>query len=115
MRDLVWVGSSLKDLKAFPAPVQDVMGRALLDVQFGDTPHGAKALKGFRGATVMEIVDDHDRSTYRTVYTAQFSDIVYVLNCFQKKSKSGIATPKKELELVKQRLKAVLTDRNPTP
>lgn len=85
--------------------MKDAIGRALLDVQFGDTPHSAKALKGFKGADVMEIVDDLDRSTYRAVYTAKFGDVIYVLHAFQKKSKSGISTPRHEMDLVETRLK----------
>lgn len=65
MKPIEWVGSSLKDLREFPEPVKDGFGWAPLDVQFGDTPHGAKPLKGFGGASVLEIVEDHDRSTYR--------------------------------------------------
>lgn len=106
MKPIEWVGSSRKDLREFPPPVKDVFGRALLDVQFGDTPVGAKPLKGFGGASVMEIVADYDLSTYRAVYTVRFGDVVYVLHAFQKKSKEGIATPKHETDLIRSRLAA---------
>ena len=52
------------------------------------------------------MVENHDGDTYRAVYTVRFEDAVYVLHCFQKKSKSGIATPQQDIELVKTRLKA---------
>lgn len=106
MKPIEWMASSKKDLKAFPAAVQDVVGRSLLDAQFGDTPANAKPLKGFGGAGVLEIVEDHDRSTYRAVYTVDLGGAVYVLHAFQKKSTRGIATPKPDLDLIHQRYKA---------
>lgn len=105
MKPIVWAGSSKKDLRSLPDEVQDEFGRLLLDVQFGDTPASAKPLKGFGGASVMEIVEDHDRSTYRGVYTAKFEEVVYVLHVFQKKSKHGVATPQQDIELIRKRLK----------
>jgi phage-related protein len=70
----------------------------------GETDPAAKPLKGFSGARVMEIIDRYDTNTYRAVYTAQFSNVIYVLHVFQKKSKSGIATPQKDIELIRRRL-----------
>jgi phage-related protein len=67
----------------------------------GETDPAAKPLKGFGGARVMEIIDRHDTNTYRAVYTVQFSNVIYVLHAFQKKSKSGIATPQKDIELIR--------------
>ena len=72
--------------------------------QKGETDPAAKPLKGFGGGSVMEIVADHRGDTWRAVYTVRFRDAVYVLHAFQKKSKSGIATPRKELDLIRQRL-----------
>jgi phage-related protein len=92
-KPLFWMGSSHKDLKAFPEDVQDVMGRALLDAQLEDRHPDAKPLQGFRGAGVLEMVDDYDGGTYRTVYTVRFKGAIYVLHAFQKKSVRGIATP----------------------
>jgi phage-related protein len=63
-----------------------------------------EALQGFGGRAVLEIVAPHEDDAYRAVYTVRFHDAVYVLHAFQKKSKKGIATPQKEIELVKQRL-----------
>jgi len=73
-------------------------------LSIGDTDPAAKPLKGFGGARVMEIIDRHDTNTYRAVYTVQFADVIYVLHAFQKKSKSGIATPQKDIELIRRRL-----------
>jgi phage-related protein len=110
MRDipkpLVWVGSSKRDLKAFPRAVQRDLGQALEIAQFGRTPVQAKPLKGFKGAGVLELVEDHDGDTYRAVYTVKLKDRVYVLHAFQKKSKTGIKTPKPVIDLVRARLQA---------
>jgi phage-related protein len=106
LKSLVWIGSSKKDLKIFPDEVQDVMGYALYLAQIGSKHQDAKPLKGFSGSGVLEIVEDYDGDTYRAVYTTKFSDTVFVLHAFQKKSKHGIATPKQEMELIHQRLKA---------
>jgi phage-related protein len=101
----LFVGSSRKDLKRFPAKVQNRFGYALYKVQEGDEPAAAKALKGFGGRTVLELVDDFDSNTYRAVYTVRFAGVVYVLHAFQKKAKKGIATPLQDMELVKSRLR----------
>ncbi len=105
LKPLVWIGSSRKDLRAFPRAVRREMGLALLAVQYGVEPPSAKALKGFRGRSVLELVEDHASGTYRAVYTVRFADAVYVLHAFQKKAKRGIATPKAELDLVRRRLR----------
>jgi phage-related protein len=102
-KPLFFIASSWKDLKRLPGPVQDTFGTLLLDVQYGDTPTSAKPLKGFGGAGVLEIVEDLERDTYRAVYTVNFPRAVYVLHVFQKKSKHGIATPKRDLDLVRSR------------
>ncbi len=80
------------------------MGGALWDAQLGGKAPYAKPLKGFGGAGVLEVVDDFDGDTYRAVYTVRFAGIVYVLHAFQKKSKQGIATPQKDLDLIRRRL-----------
>jgi phage-related protein len=104
------VGSSKRDLKAFPRPVQRHVGQALYAAQCGEEYPTAKALKGFGGRSVLEIVADDKGDSYRTVYTIQFHDAIYVLHAFQKKSKKGIATPQKEIELIRQRLAAAERD-----
>ncbi|MEO5363412.1 MAG: type II toxin-antitoxin system RelE/ParE family toxin [Magnetococcus sp. DMHC-8] len=101
---LVWVSDSRERLRAFPEPVQHTMGYALFRAQEGKKHPDAKPLLGFKGAGVLEIVDDHDGDAYRAVYTVQLEGVVYVLHAFQKKSKQGITTPKQEMDLVKSRL-----------
>jgi phage-related protein len=100
-----FIASSLDDLRDVPPLVRGAFGRQLLDVQYGDTPASAKPLKGFGGASVLELVEDEDSSTYRAVYTVRFARAVYVLHVFQKKSRKGIATPKGDIDLVRRRLK----------
>jgi phage-related protein len=104
-KPLYWVGSSLDDLRALPAEVKDVFGFALHLAQWGDKHPDAKPLKGFKGSSVLEVVEDYDGDTYRAVYTVQFVNAVFVLHVFQKKSKRGIKTPKPDLDRIKQRLK----------
>ena len=72
--------------------------------QMGETDPAAKPLRGFGGAGVMEIVDRYDTNTYRAVYTVQFAEVIYVLHAFQKKSRRGIATPQKDIDLIRRRL-----------
>jgi len=103
LKPVVWAGSSRKDLRAFPRPVRVDIGQALYAAQMGDTDPAAKPLKGFGGTRVMEIVDRRDTNAYRAVYTAQFAGIIYVLHAFQKKSRQGIATPQKDIELIRRR------------
>jgi phage-related protein len=103
-RVVVWVGSSRAGLKRFPRQVRRDVGQALYAAQRGETDPAAKPLKGLGRARVMEIVERHDTNTYRTVYTAQFAEAIYVLHAFQKKSKSGIATPKPDIDLIRRRL-----------
>ena len=105
LKPCLFVGSSRKDLKRFPARVQNRLGYALCLVQEGEEPIAAKALKGFGGRTVLELVDDFDSNTYRAVYTVRFAGVAYVLHAFQKKAKKGIATPLQDIELVKSRLR----------
>ena len=105
-KELNWVGSSRDDIRDFPEDVKDDMGYALREVQQGQKPASAKPLKGFKGAGVLEIIEDYRTDTYRAVYTVKFSDVVYVLHCFQKKSKKGIGTPKQDIQLIERRLKA---------
>ena len=104
-RELVWIGSSRKELREFPPAVRRTFGVALFAAQLGEKPPEAKPLKGFGGAGVLELIEDYDRSTYRAVYTVRFATKVYVLHAFQKKSKRGVATPKHEIELIRERLR----------
>ena len=99
----MFVGSSRKDLQGFPATVRSEIGQALFEAQLGDHPHSAKPLKGLSG--VLEIRDNFDGDTYRAVYTVRFEGVLYVLHAFQKKSTSGISTPQRHIDLVRQRLR----------
>lgn len=106
MKPLYWVGSSKKDLRALPEEVVDVFGYALYQTQIGKKHEQAKPLKGFGSAGVLEIVEDWQGNTYRAVYTVRFTCGVFVLHVFQKKAKSGVATPKADMDLIRARLKA---------
>jgi phage-related protein len=105
LKPVEWIGSSRSDLQEFPEDVQQMMGFALYRAQLGKKHIAAKPLKGFKGAGMLEIVDNFDGDTYRAVYTVKFEGIVYVLHSFQKKSKHGIATPKQDIDLIESRLK----------
>jgi phage-related protein len=104
-RKIDWIGSSRKALRSFPEEVRQDIGYALYEVQRGRKPGAAKPLKGFGGAGILEIIEDFAGDTYRAIYTVKFQKVIYVLHCFQKKSKRGIKTPRKEIELIKQRMK----------
>jgi phage-related protein len=105
LKPLYWVGSSKRDLLSLPKPVVDFFGYALYLAQDGKKHGQAKPLKGFGSAGVLEVVEDWDRSTYRAVYTVRFEGVVFVLHMFQKKSKRGAATPKADIDLIRERLK----------
>jgi len=103
LRRISWVGSSKADLKKCPEAVQREIGYSLQQVQVGEKPDNAKPLKGL-GAGVMEIISRHDTNTYRSVYAVKVGTLIYVLHCFQKKSKRGTKTPQQDIQLIKQRL-----------
>ena len=105
VKPVIWVGSSLQDLRDFPGPVQDHMGYALYVAQCGGKHRDAKTLTGFAGAGVVEIISDYRGDTFRAVYTVRYAGAVYVLHAFQKKSKSGRETPRRDRELIQQRLR----------
>jgi phage-related protein len=105
LKPIEWISSSRDDLRKFPEDVQQMMGFALYRSQLGKKHPDAKPLKGFKGAGVLEIVEDFDGDTYRAIYTVKFEGIVYVLHAFQKKSKHGISTPKQDIDLIEARLK----------
>lgn len=105
LKPIAWIGSSLDGLRKFPDDVQQSIGFALYRAQLGKKHPDAKPLKGFKGAGVLEVVENFDGDTYRAVYTVKFEGIVYVLHAFQKKSKRSIATPKQDIELIEKRLK----------
>ncbi len=105
LKPLVWVGASRKDFSAFPDEAKSEMGFALFQAQQGFRHRRAKPLTGFSDAGVVEVVSDHRGDAFRTVYTVRFASTVYVLHAFQKKSKTGIATPQSDINLVRQRLR----------
>ena len=104
LKPLRWIGSSHKDVRSFPPSVKSEIGHALYAAQKGETDPAAKPLTGFGGRGVLKIVTDHRGDTWRSVYTVRLEGAIYVLHAFQKKSKKGLATPKRELDLIRQRL-----------
>lgn len=109
-KPLFWIASSREDLCEFPTDVKKLMGFALAQAQEGGKHIDAKPLKGFGGAAVLEIVENHAGNAYRAVYTVKFAHAVYVLHAFQKKSRRGIKTPQEEIELVQRRLELARQD-----
>jgi phage-related protein len=109
-KPLKWIGSAKRDLDALPADVKDVFGHAIDLAQAGGKHQDAKAMSGFGSAGVLEVVEDFRGDTYRAVYTVKFAGWIYVLHCFQKKSKSGIKTLKEDMALINVRLKAAKQD-----
>jgi phage-related protein len=105
-----WVSSAKRDLDAMPEDVKDVFGHAIDLAQAGGKHRDAKVLTGFGSAGVLEVVEDTQGDTYRAVYTVNFAGWVYVLHCFQKKSKSGVSTPKPDMDLINSRLKIAKQD-----
>jgi phage-related protein len=104
-KPLEWIGSSHRDLMRLPTDVRRFFGYALSLAQAGDQHDSAKVLQGFGSAGVLEVVEDDAGGTYRAVYAVKFKEAVFVLHCFQKKSKRGIATPKGDLDIIRARLK----------
>jgi phage-related protein len=106
LKPVRWTGSARRDLKSFPKAVQRNIGQALYAAQSGEEHPSVKSLKGFGGRSVLEVVAPFETDTYRAVYTVRFRDAIYVLHAFQKKSKRGAATPKKDMDLIVERLRA---------
>jgi len=104
-KPLRWMGSSYKELMTLPKQVRRQFGYALGLAQSGERDPSAKPLTGFGGAGVLEVVENDAAGTYRAVYTVRFPEAVFVLHCFQKKSTSGIATPKAHMNIIRDRLK----------
>ena len=109
-KPLKWIGSSKRDLDAMPEDVKDMFGHAIDLAQVGGKHQDAKTMSGFGSAGILEIVEVFRGNTFRAVYTVKFAGWVYVLHCFQKKSKSGIKTPKEDMHLINLRLKAARQD-----
>ena len=109
LKPLVFLAGSKKDLLALPAAVIQRFGYALYLAQCGRKHDSASVLRGFGSAGVLEVVGDFRGNTYRCMYTIKVAGVVYVLHVFQKKSKSGIATPQHDMDLIRERLKLVLS------
>jgi phage-related protein len=103
-KPLEWVGRSLEEFRELPEKVRRSFGFSLRLVQAGIRPDSVKPLKGFGGAGVLEVIENFDGNTFRAVYTVRLAGVVYVLHCFEKKSKKGIQTPKHTIDLIHQRL-----------
>ncbi len=103
LKQVIWLGPTRKILQRFPLPVRKTVGFALYHAQKGAKHESAKPLRGFGGAGVLEVVEDHKGDTYRAIYTVRFTERIYVLHMFQKKAKQGIKTPKQDIDLIKQR------------
>lgn len=106
LRPLYWMGSSKNDLIKLSEDVKDLVGFALEQAQAGERHPDAKPLSGFGDRQVLEVVANDPGGTYRAVYTVRLAHAVYVLHVFQKKSVSGIKTPQRDIDLIRQRLKA---------
>ncbi len=107
LKPVCWVGSARDDLREFPAAVQRFCGQAILVAQAGGKASDAKPLKGFGGASVIEIVCRHEGNAFRVVYTTMYPDSICILHVFQKKSRSGFKTSLADIKAVKRRLKEV--------
>lgn len=105
MKPIRWMRRSREDLKAFPEDARGELGHGLHLVQCGGRPSNEKPLHGDLSGVGELVADSKNGNTYRSVYTIKLDPFVYVLHCFEKKAKSGIATPKRELDLIRQRLR----------
>jgi phage-related protein len=110
MKRVRFIGSSLEDWRKMPERVQDELGHALHLVQIGELPSGSKLMKGM-GGSILELRDDYKTDTYRAVCVLRFEEAIYVLHCFQKKSKSGIGIPKADQFIIENRLKQLIAER----
>ena len=110
MKPVRWMRSSREDLKAFPEDAKGQLGHSLHLVQRGERPRNARLLRGDLSGVSELLADSEDGNTYRCVYTVKLELFVYVLHCFEKKAKSGIATPKRELDAIRRRLKEAMVE-----
>jgi phage-related protein len=105
VKELVWIASTRRDMRALPKAVRRTFGLALFAAQIGETPPMAKPLTGFGGAGVLELIEGDAGGTYRAVYTVRHASAIYVLHVFQKKAKRGKATPQADIDVIVTRLK----------
>ncbi|HEX4296103.1 MAG TPA: type II toxin-antitoxin system RelE/ParE family toxin [Rhizomicrobium sp.] len=104
-KEVVWMGSTLKDIKNFPEAARSEAGQALYLAQLGERSISTSPLTGFGGASVLEIIIPEKGDTFRAIYTTKFDTAIYVLHAFKKKAKKGIKTPLQDMKLVRSRLK----------
>ena len=102
LRPLIWLGDSRKNLRDFPDGAKKLLGDELQLIQFGGMPKDAKPFKGI-GSGILEIALRYASEAYRVVVAVQLGRRIYVLHSFQKKSKKGIETPKRDVELIRKR------------
>lgn len=107
MKKIFWIGNTKENLREFPDNVQYTMGKALLEAQKGEKAENAEVLTGFGSAKVLEIKDNDRSGTFRTVYTVEKPEYVFVIHAFQKKSKEGKKVPKKDEATINRNLKDV--------
>lgn len=104
MKRVIWINSSYKDFMKFPPEVRHMAGYVLHHAQLGKKHEHIKVLSGMGSACIAEIKESGPNGTYRIIYSIEMKGFLFVLHAFQKKSKTGIATPKQELELLKNRI-----------
>jgi phage-related protein len=110
VKPLRWIASSLDDISAFPADAKRVLGHALRIVQRGDRPQNEKPLRGDLSGVRELVADSEDGNTYRAIFTVKLDPFVFVLHCFVKKAHKGRQTPKKELAVIRRRLKDAIEE-----
>jgi len=103
-RPISWIKAALKDFQKFPKGAQQEIRRTLTVAAEGAKAENAKPIKGL-GSGVFEIALKYRTDAYRVIYALQIGDAIWVLHAFQKKSKTGIKTPKQEIDLIKKRIK----------
>jgi phage-related protein len=102
---IAWEGDSREVLQSFPEDVRQNFGFELWQLQQGERPSDYRPLPSI-GTGVFELRDQDERAWYRVVYLSRINDVIYILHCFEKKSRE---MPRKDFERAKQRLKAVRT------
>ncbi len=108
-KPVIYLGSSQKDLKKLPKAVKDEFLHGFQEACRGRSHPNAKPLKGYKGRGVLELISDYRGDTFRGVYTVRLKGVVYVLHVFKKKSTKGIATPKKDRELIDRRFRFAMS------
>ena len=100
---VVWEGDSKEVLQSFPDAVRQSLGFQLWQLQQGERPNDYSPLPSI-GAGIFELRDQDERAWYRVIYLSRINDVIYVLHCFEKKSRE---IPRRDFEKTRQRLKAV--------